>query len=188
VNLDFNASNPAETDLVKITSTQEKNSVTKGIEMMNDLFVKLVDDNKEKIEAKKKQLKTEVDDISAAIVMKQSMLELHKKNIEMFNKKEKKHNSRNKYNAVLFEKEKTMLADRNQTEKEIRDLTRQKDNAAFSESGIRNITLFSAPKAEKVSSNKKLWFYPIGGAVMGLVIGASAACILELRKKYKGKV
>ena len=189
VNLNFDVLNPEETDLVKIISIQKKNNVVNGIKLMNALFVEFYDDNEGKIKIKKMQLKERLDDINETIAAKNNMIELQKENVITLNKRKKSlRSSRKRYNASLSEKEKICLDDNKQTEKEIKTLNFQKNKVSLAESDIRNIALFREPKAERVSANQKLWFYPIGGAVMGFVIGSSLACIIELRKKYNGKV
>jgi len=156
---------------------------------MNALFVEFYNDNEEKIKIRKMQLKERLDDINETIAAKNNMIELQKENVITLNKRKKSlRSSRKRYNASLSEKEKICLDDNKQTEKEIKTLNFQKNKVSLAESDIRNIALFREPKAERVSANQKLWFYPIGGAVMGFVIGSSLACIIELRKKYNGKV
>ena len=189
VNLNFDVLNPEETDLVKIVSIQEKNNAANGIKLMNALFVEFYNDNEEKIKIRKMQLKERLDDINAAIAAKNNMIELRNENVITLNKRKKSlRSSRKRYNAALPEKEKVCLDDNKKTEKEIKDLNSQKSKVSLAEADIRNIALFREPKAERVIVNQKLWFYPIGGAIMGFVIGSSLACIIELRKKYNDKV
>ena len=189
VNLNFDVLNPEETDLVKIVSIQEKNNAANGIKLMNALFVEFYNDNEEKIKIRKMQLKERLDDINETIAAKNNMIELQKENVITLNKRKKSlRSSRKRYNAALPEKEKVCLDDNKKTEKEIKDLNSQKSKVSLAEADIRNIALFREPKAERVIVNQKLWFYPIGGAIMGFVIGSSLACIIELRKKYNDKV
>jgi len=234
VDLNFDVSNPKNTDLTKITSVQTENDVKNGIKLMNELFVKLVDDNREKIKAKKKQLRAKVGDIDAAILAKESIIELREEKLKILTQKEERllntmtliennikelnfineelkkietnpsvklsgfdavvrninglQDLQDQYNSILSEKEKLITSNNKQIEKEIRNLNCQKDDIRLEESNIRNIKIYGEPKAERVISNQKLWPYPIGGAIMGLAIGLSCACLAELRKKYKNEV
>lgn len=234
VDLNFDVSQPKQTNLIKITSVQRKNNAEKGIKLMNGLFVKLVDDNREKIKAKKRQLRVNIGEIDAAILAKENMIELQKAKLKTLTQKEERllntmvllennikelnfineelkkrkiklsvklsgfdavlHNVnrlqdlQNQYDAVLSEKETLMKVDSKQTKKEIKNLNCQKDDINLAEANLRNIAIYGKPKTERVILNQKLWFYPIGGAIMGFVIGSFLACLIELRKKYKAEV
>jgi len=234
VDLNFNVSSPKQTNLVKITSVQKKNDVKKGIKLMNDLFGKLVDDNREKIKAKKMKLRAKASDIDVTILAKKNIIELQEEKLKTLTQKEERllgamvliennlkelnlineelkgieteayvklsgseavicnidrlQDLQNRYDSVLSEKEKLKLANNKQIEEEIRNLNYQKDDIRIEEANIRNITTYDKLKVERIISDQKLWVYPIGGAIMGLVIGSFLACIIELRKKYEGKV
>lgn len=90
VSLNFDVSNPEETDLIEVTSIQEKDSVAKCIDLMNDLFVKLSDDNSERIKSQKRKIKLQLENVNTAIKTKENMIKLQKKNLEIFNQTEEK--------------------------------------------------------------------------------------------------
>ncbi|MBL7073583.1 MAG: hypothetical protein ISS33_07465 [Candidatus Omnitrophica bacterium] len=234
VDLNFDVSKPKQTNLIKITSVQRKDNVEKGLKLMSDLFVKLVDDNREKIRAKKRQLRANIGELDAAILAKENMIELQKEKLKTLIQKEERllntmvsmennikelnfineelkkrkikpsvklsgfdavlHNVnrlqdlQNQYDTVLTEKETLMTINSKQAKKEIRNLNCQKDDLRLAEANVRNIAIYGEFKTEKVISNQKLWFYPVGGVIVGLVIGSFLACLIELRKKYKAVV
>lgn len=83
VSLNFDIYNSGETNLIEISSMQKENSVTKGIELMNYLFVELHNDNRERLEIQRREIRDKVKSIGTAIKTKKNMLTLNEKKLEL---------------------------------------------------------------------------------------------------------
>jgi len=90
INLNFDVSQPKQVDLIKITSVQKANNVERSIKSMNDLFGKLVNDNREKISEKKRLLRAKIGDIDVTILAKENMIELRNKKLKTLTQKEER--------------------------------------------------------------------------------------------------
>lgn len=231
VDLNFDVSNPKGTNLVKIVSLQRKSSVTRGIDLMNYLFVEISNDNEEKIKNRQREIKLQLEDISKTIELKENTIEFQKKTLEIFKSKEEKLTKKinaiednikelkplrkamaekeneisvnflspdivlnnitylrdleNQYDEMLSERGEITLISITTLENELRELKRRKENMSLKRADICNVSLYREPKVERFVFNHNKLAYPIGGTIVGLIIGVFAVLSMESWRKYK---